>query len=113
MMIKNLKPQIIFIICLLAFNTTYANNAEDVPRFVLALGRFHPLILHLPIGALLLTFFLDIIGRLRKDYPKATIKYALGFSSFFSILACIFGYFLSLEGGYSEDVLDIHFWTGM
>ncbi len=113
MMIKNLKPQIIFIICLLAFNTTYANNAEDVPRFVLALGRFHPLILHLPIGALLLTFFLDIIGRLKKNYPKTTIKYALGFSSFFSILACIFGYFLSLEGGYSEDVLDIHFWTGI
>ncbi len=112
-MIKNLKPQIIFIICLLAFNTTYANNTEDIPRFVLALGRFHPLILHLPIGGLLLTFFLDIMGRLRKNYPKATVKYALGFSSFFSILACVFGYFLSLEGGYSEDVLDLHFWTGI
>ena len=113
MMIKNTKTQIIFIICLLAFNATYAENTEDVPRFVLALGRFHPLILHLPIGALLLTFFLDVMGRLKKRYPKTTIKYALGFSSFFSILACILGYFLSLEGGYSEDVLDIHFWTGI
>ncbi|WP_034040528.1 c-type cytochrome domain-containing protein [Wocania ichthyoenteri] len=112
-MIKNTKTQIIFIICLLAFNATYAENAEDIPRFVQALGRFHPLILHLPIGALILTFFLDIIGRLRKNYPKTTIKYALGFSSFFSILACVLGYFLSLEGGYSEDVLDIHFWTGI
>lgn len=112
-MIKNIKSQIIFILCLLAFTTTYADNSEEVPRFVLALGRFHPLILHLPIGALLLTFFLDVMGRLRKNYPKTTIKYALGFSSFFSILACVFGYFLSLEGGYSEEVLDIHFWTGI
>lgn len=112
-MIKDSKKQIVLIIGLLAFNATYANNAEDVPRFVLALGRFHPLILHLPIGGLILTFFLDVIGRLRKDYPKKTIKYALGFSSLFSIIACVFGYFLSLEGGYSEDVLDIHFWTGI
>ncbi|WP_418603169.1 FN3 associated domain-containing protein [Hwangdonia sp.] len=112
-MIKNFKTQIIFIICVFVFNATYADNAEEVPRFVLALGRFHPLILHLPIGALLLTFFLDVMGRLRKNYPKTTIKYALGFSSFFSILACILGYFLSLEGGYSEDVLDVHFWTGI
>jgi len=113
MMIKNLKKQVIFIICVLAFNATYADNVEEVPRFVLALGRFHPLILHLPIGALLLAFFLDVMGRVRKNYPKTTIKYALGFSSFFSILACVLGYFLSLEGGYSKDVLDIHFWTGI
>ncbi|WP_341214947.1 FN3 associated domain-containing protein [uncultured Wocania sp.] len=112
-MIKKIKAQIIFVICVLAFNTTYADNIDDIPRIVLALGRFHPLILHLPIGALLLTFFLDIMGRLRKNYPNTTIKYALGFSSFFSILACILGYFLSLEGGYSEDVMDIHFWTGI
>jgi uncharacterized membrane protein len=112
-MIKNIKTQIIFFICLFAFTRTYADSTEEVPRIVLALGRFHPLILHLPIGALLLTFFLDVMGRLRKNYPKITIKYALGFSAFFSILACILGYFLSLEGGYSEDVLDIHFWTGI
>ena len=113
MKIKDSKKQLILIITLLAFNATYANNTEDVPRFVLALGRFHPLILHLPIGGLLLTFFLDVLGRFRKEYPKRTIKYGLGFSSIFSILACIFGYFLSLEGGYSADVLDIHFWTGI
>ncbi|MCF7567845.1 chitobiase/beta-hexosaminidase C-terminal domain-containing protein [Sabulilitoribacter arenilitoris] len=113
MKIKDSKKQLILIITLLAFNATYANNTEDVPRFVLALGRLHPLILHLPIGGLLLTFFLDVLGRFRKDYTKKTIKYGLGFSSIFSILACIFGYFLSLEGGYSTDVLDIHFWTGI
>lgn len=113
MKIKTIASQVMLLGCMFAVTTTHAENSEDAPRLVLALGRFHPLILHLPIGALLLTFFLDVMGRLQKNYPKKTIKYALGFSSFFSILACILGYFLSLEGGYSENVLDIHFWTGV
>ncbi|GAA4296374.1 c-type cytochrome domain-containing protein [Aestuariibaculum suncheonense] len=99
----------------LIFISEYASalNGKDVPRFVLALGRFHPLILHLPIGALLLTFFLDVSGRIRKNHPKQTIKCALGFSALFSIVACVFGYFLSLEDGYSGTTLEIHFWTGI
>ncbi|WP_460546251.1 c-type cytochrome domain-containing protein [Echinicola sediminis] len=89
-----------------------ASTIEEPSRLILALGRFHPLILHLPIGALLLTFFLDIMGRFRKKYPKSTIVYSLGFSSFFAVVACVLGYFLSLEGGYTEEVLDFHFWFG-
>ncbi len=97
------------------FTITLANasNNEDTHRVFLFFGRFHLLILHLPIGALLLTFFLDIIGRIQKKYPKTTVQYALGFSSFFAILTCILGYFLSLEGGYKKSVIDIHFWTGI
>ena len=109
----NIKKQMVLIVSLFFFGICNASNAEDVPRFVLAIGRFHPVILHLPIGALLLTFFLDIVGRIKKNYPKNTIRYALGFSAFLSIVACVLGYFLSLEGGYSEKTLDIHFWTGI
>ncbi|MEC3907191.1 c-type cytochrome domain-containing protein [Tamlana sp. 2201CG12-4] len=89
------------------------SSAAEIPKIVLFFGRFHPLLLHLPIGALLLTFFIDIIGRIKKDYPLLMIKWALGFSSFFAILTCILGYFLSLEGGYGNDVLEVHFWTGI
>lgn len=96
--------------CILLVNLS---NLEETPKAVLFLGRFHPLLLHLPIGALLLTFFLDIIGRIRKEYPAFVIKLALGFSTFFTILTCFLGYFLSLEGGYANDVLDFHFWTGI
>ncbi|GAA3562103.1 c-type cytochrome domain-containing protein [Snuella lapsa] len=111
--VRNLKGSILFVVCLLVSGYSNAANGDDVPRIVLALGRLHPLILHLPIGALLLTFFLDIVGRIRKNYPGQTIKNALGFSSLFAIIACVFGYFLSLEDGYSGKTLDIHFWTGI
>ncbi|MBJ6367422.1 FN3 associated domain-containing protein [Snuella sedimenti] len=111
--LRNFKESLLFAVCLLVSGYSNASNGDDVPRIILALGRLHPLILHLPIGALLLTFFLDIVGRIRKNYPKQIIKYALGFSSLFSIMACVFGYFLSLEDGYSGKTLDIHFWTGI
>ena len=93
--------------------TLYAIKSDEPPRFVLFLGRFHPLLLHLPIGALIVTFFIDILGRVQKNYPETIIKYLLGFTAFFAIATCFLGYFLSLEGGYQEATLDLHFYTGI
>lgn len=93
--------------------TLYALQATETPRIILFLGRFHPLLLHLPIGALVVGFFMDVVGRIQKNYPIITIKMLLGFTAFFSIITCFLGYFLSLEGGYMEDTLDIHFYTGI
>lgn len=112
-MIIKKKKTLTSIIFLLAYGCIFASNDNETPRFVLALGRFHPLILHLPIGALAFAFFLDVLGRIKKNYQEQTIKYALGFSAVSAITACILGYCLSLEGGYSGDILDIHFYTGI
>ncbi len=88
-------------------------SLSEPSRLVLFFGRFHPLILHLPIGALILTLFIDIVGRIKNNYPSLVIQYALGFSSFFAVLACVLGYFLSFEGGYDEGTLNIHLWVGV
>ncbi len=111
--LRNYSVVLILIVVLCAIVLIKIANAEEVPKTVLFLGRFHPMLLHLPIGALLVTFFLDIIGRIRKNYPSQIISYALGFSAFFAIITCILGYFLSLEGGYGTSVLNIHFWTAL
>ena len=103
---KNILTIAVILIVLLVVFT-------EPSRFILFLGRFHPVILHLPIGALILTLFIDIVGRLNKNYPHVVIHYALGFSAFFAVLACILGYFLSFEGGYDEDTLNLHFWLGV
>lgn len=115
MQIKMIKKILLFILVICFHSEVLASQGhlEETSRLILFLGRFHPLILHLPIGALIITFYLDIVGRLRKNYPKKTISMALGFSSFFAILACVLGYFLSLEGGYDKTSIDIHFWTGI
>ncbi|WP_299683220.1 FN3 associated domain-containing protein [uncultured Dokdonia sp.] len=105
----------IFLIILTVFGvmTLYTLNTEEVPRFVLFFGRFHPLLLHLPIGALVVTFFIDMTSRFQKKYPTAIIRNLIGFTAVFAIITCFFGYFLSLEGGYQEETLDLHFYTGI
>ncbi len=111
--IKKYSAVLILVVVLCAIILVKIGSAKEVPKAVLFLGRFHPMLLHLPIGALLVTFFLDVIGRIQKNYPNQIISYALGFSAFFAILTCILGYFLSLEGGYGPTVLNIHFWTAL
>ncbi len=88
-------------------------SMNKTPEFILFLGRFHPLILHLPIGGLLLVFYFEVVGRFRKKYSDTLIRNGLGFSAVFAILACVLGYFLSLEGGYEEKITNIHMYTGI
>ncbi|OIQ38027.1 MAG: hypothetical protein BM563_07080 [Bacteroidetes bacterium MedPE-SWsnd-G1] len=101
-----------FLIGVISISTFANSDTAEPSRLILFLGRFHPLILHLPIGALLITFYLDIVGRLKKQYQHKAVHYSLGFSAVFAVLTCLLGYFLSLEGGYDESVLDFHFYLG-
>ncbi|WP_298521041.1 FN3 associated domain-containing protein [uncultured Kordia sp.] len=101
------------VIAIFGLLTLYAINTAETPRIILFFGRFHPLLLHLPIGALIVAFFIDILGRIQKNYPVATVRNILGFTAFFAILTCFLGYFLSLEGGYESATLNLHLYTGI
>lgn len=84
---------------------------NEVPDFVIFLGRFHPLLVHLPIGFLLFAFLLEIYQRIKKinDFNKA-ISAALLLGGAGAIAASVLGYMLSQSGGYNQDMLDQHFW---
>lgn len=110
-MLRQKKIQF-FAIAFIYSLSAYAGTEEDTPRILLFFGRFHPLVLHLPIGALLLTLFLEIIVRTRKIDFNVMIRNALAFTAFFTVLTALLGYFLSLEGGYGKDVLQIHMYAG-
>ncbi len=73
------------------------------------LGRLHPLILHLPIGFLMLGFIMEWATRnsLFKTLEPAVI-FALFWGMISAIFAALFGYWLSLEGGYDEVLLSQH-----
>ncbi len=73
------------------------------------LGRLHPLIVHLPIGFLMLTIGVHLL-LWRGKYPAAReLLPALWLANCGSaLLACLAGYFLSLEGGYAETTLQSH-----
>jgi uncharacterized membrane protein len=81
---------------------------------VLFFGRFHPLILHLPIGFLLIAFLLEILSR----FPRfASYKPAVGFVLFLgavsAIIAAVLGLMLAQGGGYGEALLSLHQWLGI
>tara|TARA_B100001093_G_scaffold22385_3_gene19936 strand:- start:365 stop:2413 length:2049 start_codon:yes stop_codon:yes gene_type:complete len=77
------------------------------------LGKFHPVILHLPIGALYFTFILVVLEKYLKENFSSPIRIGLLFSFVFAIISCFLGYFLSLSGDYGENVLNLHMYLGI
>ena len=82
-------------------------------EFLQYLGKYHPVIIHLPIGVLYFTFFLSVCENIFKENFFIPIKFGLGFSFVFAVISCFLGYFLSLGGDYGEETLNIHMWLGI
>ena len=75
------------------------------------IGHFHPLLVHLPIGILLIAALFQLLA-LRPKYASmhAAISIALFWGMISAILSCISGYFLSLTGDYDDELIDTHTW---
>jgi len=87
---------------------------ENPPDFLRFLGRFHPLVVHLPIGFLFLAMIAQFATRWTKFYNlKPFLVYLWGLGAISSALAVVFGYLLSLFGDYDEDTLFWHKWSGV
>jgi len=83
----------------------------DIIQF---LGRLHPLVLHLPIGILVLAFLMECVSRKEKYKGlKLAISFVLLVGMCTAVAAAISGYVLSLEGGYEETTLSRHKWFGI
>ncbi len=77
-------------------------------------GRFHPVLVHLPIGFLFIAALLEIGRRTGKiAVSESTVSFVLFWSAVSATFACIAGYLLSLGGGYDESLLSDHMWQGI
>lgn len=82
--------------------------------WALFIGRFHPVLVHLPIGFLLIAALIEIGRRSGKiSVNESTVVFVLFWSAVSATFACIAGYLLSLGGGYDEDLLGAHMWKGI
>jgi uncharacterized membrane protein len=85
-----------------------------VSDIVVFFGRFHPLVLHLPIGFLSVAFLLEILCRVKRfNQYRPAVYLTLSLGSAFAVITAVFGYMLGLEGGFDDDLLSIHQWTGI
>lgn len=85
--------------------------SSDWAAFV---GRFHPVLVHLPIGFLILAGLLEL-GRLtnKVEVKDSTLSFILFWAAIGATLSCVAGYFLSLGGGYEAKLLEEHKWQGL
>lgn len=82
--------------------------------WALFFGHFHPLVVHLPIGFLLIAGLLELDRLTRRNTVSPhTITLILFWSAVSATIACLFGYLLSLGGGYEEETLNDHMWQGI
>ena len=83
---------------------------EEIIKY---LGNFHPVLLHLPIGAFLFTFLLFISQKYLKSNFDPAVRMGLLFSFITSIITSIFGYILHLNGDYDSVLVDRHMWLAI
>jgi len=78
------------------------------------IGRFHPVLVHLPIGILIFAIILLWLSRKAqyRDQQKA-LYWALVLGCASAILSCLSGWFLSSSGEYEESTLGLHQWMGI
>ncbi|MCK0155738.1 hypothetical protein MWU65_01005 [Cellulophaga sp. F20128] len=87
---------------------------NDVTDFVLFLGRFHPLLVHFPIGFLFFALILELGSKWKKNKNlSAVIPLALFCGAISAFLASVLGYMLSQSGDYQEEMLNTHLWLGI
>jgi uncharacterized membrane protein len=83
-------------------------------EFTTFLGRFHPILVHLPIGFLVLAILLEAFESLRRTETKSRlipIAWLLG--GIGAAAAALCGWYLGETGLYKEDVLFVHRWLGI
>lgn len=112
--LKNIIADSVFVVqVLIAFVLIFESRIE-LPGALQAFGRLHPLLLHLPIGLLLVTV---VLLYARKYFEGKAfdelVSLLLHFTAITASLTTIMGLFLSLEGTFSIDQMRLHKWLGV
>jgi mono/diheme cytochrome c family protein/uncharacterized membrane protein len=83
----------------------------SIPEFI---GRFHPVLVHLPIGVLLLAALFQLMGRKEKFKSlHAAAGIALFWGMLSAVASCISGFLLSNTDSYDEALIFKHQWFGI
>ncbi len=78
------------------------------------ISHFHPVLVHLPIGILLVAILFHWLSRKEKYAAlAAAIPIAYFVGALTAIASCITGYLLSGTGEYDETTLSLHQWMGI
>jgi len=104
-----------FLLGLLIFPPLYEAPKAEPSSTVLFIGRFHPVLLHLPVGVLGLLCLFELICSTRRGEEKfgdaSLLMLIVGSAG--AVMAVFAGIMLSREGGYSGGNFSLHQTMGL
>jgi uncharacterized membrane protein len=102
-------------ILLLLILALYApSDGRERAELAQFLGRFHPLIVHLPIALLLLVPALECAGIFRRlAHLRQAAGFVLGLATAAAIVSASLGWLLAWSGGYEGSLVTRHMWGGV
>ena len=109
---------VLFLFCLLALLTSDINSSASVPNasFWLwrYLGRLHPLMVHFPIGVLIVAAIGELFT-LNNFFTslRSGIRLMLGVGVMTAACSVLFGLLLAKDGDYGKELLSLHQWIGI
>lgn len=104
----------IVLLILVALSLLDGSTLNLSTKWVPFLGRFHPVLLHLPIGLFAGVVLLEVYLMVRPvSRVPEKIHFLLTAAFYTTVVSALFGIFLSWEGGYERDALNFHKWGGV
>lgn len=101
---------------LFSFAVTAMAQAGESASFSFSrlLGQFHPLLVHLPIGFLVMLYLLEIATKLKRfETLKPAVTFTLVMASAAAVISAVSGYLLAQGGDYGRTTLLLHQWTAI
>jgi len=104
-----LAAPILALLILLVFLPPDGTERSAWAQFI---GRFHPLVVHLPIALILLVPVMELVGRdQRFPYLRASAPFVLVLALIGGIVASLLGWCLGRSGGFSGPLVTQHMWS--
>ncbi len=76
------------------------------------LGRFHPLIVHMPVGMLILAFLIELASKTsRYAQLRSALPFVLQVTVLTSLFAFLTGWIMPKEGDFDEQLISLHLWS--
>ncbi len=104
---------IFFFQVLLVFLLFFEERIE-LPGWLQVAGRLHPMVLHVPIGILILLFvFMMLRNTFRRRQFRKIVLICLLLAALSASVTALFGFFLSINGDYGTDSMRQHKISGV
>ncbi len=90
-------------------------DVSVLPPYVMFAGRFHPVVLHLPITLIILLIPFSFYVQKRKGQTdlNSLFELLLHYIALIATLTALAGFLLAAGGGYEPEALQFHKWLGV